>query len=77
MAQILVRNIKDAAVRKLKAQAKRRSRSLEAEAKYILENAADEPKLTMEEARALFARLRKKLGPQPDSTPLIREDRDR
>ena len=78
MAQILARNIKDSAVRKLKAQAKRRGRSLEAEVKFILENAADEPKLTFDEALKLTDQIRASFGAlQPDSAELIREDRNR
>ncbi|MDO4241129.1 MAG: toxin-antitoxin system [Microbacteriaceae bacterium] len=45
MAQILVRNIPDAVKLRLQAQAKRNGRSMEAEAREILESAVGEPSL--------------------------------
>lgn len=76
MAQILVRNLAQGTVRKLKAQAKQRGRSLEAEVKHILENASEEPRLSRSEAVKLMKKLRDGIGPQPDSAPLIRAMRE-
>jgi plasmid stability protein len=76
MAQILVRNLDPRAVRRLKRQARVNGRSLQAEAKTIIENAA---KLDMASARRLAGRIRAKFQGRKmaDSTVLIREDRER
>ncbi|HUT61490.1 MAG TPA: hypothetical protein VNA25_26885 [Phycisphaerae bacterium] len=79
MAQILVRNLDERVARRLKARARRARRSLQAEVKLILEQAAEEPKLYGEELvkrlDAFAARLKgRKLS---DSLELIREDRER
>ncbi len=77
MAQILVRNLKEKTVKALKARAKRNGRSLQAEAKITLEREADQPKLSMEEARkaADAFRARFKGRKFTDSVKLLREDR--
>lgn len=79
MAQILVRNLDDEVVEILKKRAKKENRSLQSVVKTILEQAAHEPKLDMEEARKLSEELRIKFKGRkfPDSVQLIREDRDR
>lgn len=76
MAQILVRNLETETVDRLKARARGRGRSLQAEVKSILEQAA---KLDAAEARALARRIRRKFGRTgfDDSAELIREDRER
>lgn len=78
MAQVLVRNLNDRVVARLKKRAKTRGRSLQAEVKTILEEAAkDVPEDFWKEAD----RIRKQLGHSgrkfSDSAALIREDRDR
>ncbi len=78
MAQVLVRNLNDKVVARLKKRAKIRGRSLQAEVKTILEEAAkDVPEDFWKEAD----RIRKQLGRSgqkfSDSAALIREDRDR
>jgi plasmid stability protein len=76
MAQLLVRDISTATVHRLKRRAREAGRSLEAEARQILETHAHVR--TMGEARAAADRIRAKIGPQKtDSAELIREDRDR
>ena len=79
MAQILVRNMDEEVIERLKKRAKHDGRSLQAEAKLILEQAANSPTVDMKEARALIEGLRKKFKGRkfPDSVELIREDRDR
>jgi plasmid stability protein len=77
MAQLLVWDLDDAAVARLKERARRNRRSLQAEAKAVLEAAAplytrDE---TLEVLRAWQERFRGE--PMSDSAELIREDRDR
>lgn len=79
MAQILVRNLDERVARRLKQRARRAKRSLQAEVKLILEQAAEEPKLYGEELvkqlDAFAARFKgRKLT---DSLELIREDRER
>jgi len=66
-------------VESLKKRAKEDGRSLQSEVKFILEQAAQEPRLDMPAARALVESIRKKFKGRtfPDSVKLIREDRDR
>lgn len=79
MAQILVRDLDDETVERLKRRAREDGRSLQSEVKHILFQAAQEPTVDMEAARALVENIRKKLKGRkfPDSVELIREDRDR
>ena len=76
MAQVIVRNLPDDVVSRLKARAARQKRSLEQELREILREAArpsrDEMIADIDRIRAMTPR---KL--QSDSTDLIREDRDR
>ncbi len=76
MAQLLVRDLDDEVVERLKQRARRSGRSLEAEVRLILQRAAAEwsPNVLaeVERIRALFAGRT-----FCDSTDLIREDRDR
>ena len=79
MAQILVRNLDAGVVRKLKERARKAGRSLQAEARFILEKEANSPQVDMETARKLAEEFRKKFKGRKfsDSADLIREDRDR
>ncbi|VVB64736.1 Uncharacterised protein [uncultured archaeon] len=76
MSQILVRNLDDAAVERLKSRAKAHGRSLQAEAKEILEQSA---RIDVAEARKLVDRIRRSFEGRKfdDSTELVREDRNR
>ena len=76
MAQIIVRNLDEAVVDRLKARARTNDRSLEAEVRLILEQSA---KVDMVQARQIVMERRKKLQGREfvDSVDLIREDRDR
>ncbi len=76
MANLTIRNLDDAVVAKLKARAKAHHRSLEAELRALLSEAAARP--SREEFQRIAARIRAMTpdGPQTDSTLLIREDRD-
>jgi len=75
MSQMVVRNLSPQVVERLKARARRHSRSLEAEVRVILESAAQ---YDMAEFAAIAARWRERLAgrAQTDSAELIREDRD-
>lgn len=82
MAQIIIRNLDDAAVERLKARARGNGRSLEAEVRHILEQSAKvnmAGKIDMAAARQHIMEIRRKLAGRkfPDSVELIREDRDR
>jgi antitoxin FitA len=78
MSEILVRNLEEAVVEQLKARARGSGRSLQAELKLILEQAA-RPAPSRAEYRALADRVRAVLGdrPQADSAALLAEDRAR
>lgn len=78
MSDILIRDLDEQALLRLKAKAKRNGRSLQAQAKLILETAAG---YSLSEALASAKQWRKKLA-RPgqrftDSAALIREDRGR
>lgn len=77
MVSILVRDLDGATVERLKERARQHGRSLQGEAKAILERSART--MTMAEARAAAERIRQELAGREfsDSTDLIREDRNR
>lgn len=76
MGQILVRNIDDAVIERMKKRAKKEGRSLEAEVRLLIQRA---DKLDKEASLELIDRMRKRLKGKKftDSVELIREDRDR
>ncbi|HNT33799.1 MAG TPA: TraY domain-containing protein [bacterium] len=75
MAQLLVRDLDEKTVARLKKRAKANGRSLQAEAKRILEESSTV--FDIDRIREDLARLRASLPPQTtDSVDLIREDRD-
>lgn len=76
MAQILIRDLTDQTVRRLKDRARRHGRSLQGEARLILTHAAG---ISFDDARKLARQWHKQLAGRelPDSTQLIREDRQR
>ncbi|HUL08106.1 MAG TPA: hypothetical protein VLV76_17420 [Candidatus Acidoferrum sp.] len=75
--EVLVRDLKPATVERLKERARQHNRSLQGEAKAILEQAA--AAYTMEEARTAARRWQKRTARtnRTDSVDLLREDRDR
>ncbi len=76
MAQVLIRNIDDVAIARLKARAARKKTSLERELRAIITDAARDDR---SEVRRRAAEMRRSLAGRAhsDSTRLIREDRDR
>jgi plasmid stability protein len=76
MPDILVRGLDHATVKRLKARARRHGRSLQGEAKLVLELAAG---MGAEDVAALLADWQGKLAGRrfADSAALIREDRER
>jgi plasmid stability protein len=77
MPHILVRGLGQETVNRLKERARINGRSLQQEAREILERAA--ATLTLEEAGRLSDRWRRRLAGRSysDSARLIREDRER
>jgi plasmid stability protein len=76
MHRILIRDLDPATVERLKQRARRHGRSLQKEAKAILEEAAN--RLSVEEARRVAEDWHRRLAGREfsDSADLIREDRD-
>lgn len=75
MADLLIRNLDDKTLQRLKRRAKDAGRSLQSETKLILEQAAGRD---LGEALKAAAAWRKKLGKRStDAVELIREDRAR
>ena len=76
MAQVIIRNLDDDALRRLRARARRKGVSLEGELRAIVTAAA---RADRGQFIARAAALRRRLGARAhsDSTVLIREDRDR
>ena len=78
MANVTIRNIDEAVIASLKAQAKANHRSLEGEIRHLLAQQALRW-TRLEEFRERTAQLHSLTEnlPQTDSVALIREDRDR
>jgi len=76
MSDILVRGLDAEAVKRLKARARRHGRSLQSEAKLLLEQAAG---ASGEEVAAMLDGWKRRFAGRrlADSAKLIREDRDR
>ena len=76
MAQVVIRNIDDDAIRRLKARAARKGVPLERELRAILTEASNADRTGFEARAAAF---RRKLAGRRhrNSTALIREDRSR
>jgi len=74
MADVLIRDIDDKLLKRLKQRAARNDRSLQAELRAIIERGA---MVDVIDARALAARIRERLGEQSDSTESIAQDRRR
>lgn len=74
MPDILIRNVDDATLTKLKQRAKRHGRSLQAEARMILEHVG-----AAEDVALLIAAWQTRLADREfaSSADLIREDRER
>lgn len=77
MAQVLVRQLPDKVVDRLKKRAKEHGRSLQSEVKTILEEAVPDYEQAWKRIDALRSKLKRSGKTFSDSTSLIREDRDR
>jgi plasmid stability protein len=76
MAQVIIRNLDDEVVQRLKQRARAKRHSLEQELRDILATAA-RPDLAEFRDFATAMRARYAGVPQTDSVELLREDRDR
>jgi len=76
MAEVLIRNLEERVVERLKSRAARNGRSLQAELQSIVERAAV---TDIVESRELAARIRRKLAGRKhsDSATLVASDRRR
>jgi len=76
MARVLIRDLDERTVERLKQRAARNHRSLQAELRMIVERAAA---VDIVESRAVASRIRRKLSGRKhsDSTARIAEDRQR
>jgi len=79
MAQILVRNLSKAVVERLKRRARGQGRSLQSEARTILESAAERQGMDRQAVQKELASLRERFKGRdfPDMVGMIREERDR
>jgi plasmid stability protein len=76
VAQILIRNLEQSLISRLKRRARCQKRSLESEVRTILEQAA---RMDMDDALKVAASIRRRFKGRRfgDSAGLIRRDRDR
>lgn len=78
MADVKIRKLDDWVVESFRARAQQAGRSLEEELRQLLtETARGRRQRLIAELEELNADLREKYGELPDSTPSIREERDR
>lgn len=77
MAQVLVRQLDEQVVERLKKLAKEHGRSLQAEVKTILEEAAPDYEAAWKRIERFRKRLKRSGRKFGDSAGLIRKDRDR
>ncbi len=79
MATVTIRNLDDGVVEKLKLRAKEHNRSLEAELRQLLSDAAKlrQTRETFLQEAARIRGMTAKGRPQSDSVGLLREDRGR
>jgi plasmid stability protein len=77
MAQVLVRQLNDKVVDRLKKRAKEHGRSLQSEVKTILEDAVPDYERAWKRIDSLRLSLKRSSRKFSNSADLIREDRDR
>ncbi len=77
MAQVLVRQLDDKIVDRLKKRAKEHGRSLQSEVKTILEDAVPDYEVAWKRIEGLRKRLVRSGRKFSNSADLIRKDRDR
>ncbi len=78
MGEVRVRNIDEDVIHLLRGQARLHGKSLNSEIRDMLYDAARKPrKELLERLRALQDAIYAESGELPDSTPMIREERER
>ena len=77
MAQVLVRQLNEKVVDRLKKRAREHGRSLQSEVKTILEEAVPDYEGAWKRIELIRTRLQRSGRKFSDSADLIREDRDR
>ena len=77
MAQVLVRQLNDKVVDRLKKRAKEHGRSLQSEVKTILEDAVPDYERAWKRIDSLRLRLKRSSRKFTNSADLVREDRER
>ncbi len=78
MGEIRVREVDDGVIAEFRQRAARNGRSLGAELRAVLTDEASRPRREwLQRIEAWQEELRARHGVMPDSTPLIREERDR
>lgn len=75
MATLTIRQLDDEVYERLRERARANKRSLEAEARQLLDERTRDLPALVEDLRAFQERMIAKHGPLPDSTELIREMR--
>ncbi len=76
MATLTIRQLDDAVYERLRARAVRNKRSLEAEARHMLDERSRDRGAFVEDLRDFHARMVARHGLLPDSIDLIRELRE-
>lgn len=76
MATLTIRRLDDDAYQRLKERARANRRTLEAEARHLLEERSRDLPAIVEDLVDFHSRMVAKHGLLPDSTPLIRDMRD-
>lgn len=76
MATLTIRQLDDEIYERLRARARANNRSLEAEARHLLDERTRDLPALVEDLLEFHERMVAKHGLLPDSTPLIRELRD-
>lgn len=77
MAQVLVRQLDEKVVERLKKRAREHGRSLQSEVKTILEEAVPDYEAAWQRIETFRRRMKQSGRKFSDSAVLIREDRDR
>jgi plasmid stability protein len=78
MGELRVRNLDEQVVLEFRERARRHGRSLEAELRSFLSEEAFRPHRELaDESERLCESIRARVGVLPDSTPYVREERDR
>jgi plasmid stability protein len=76
MATLTIRQLDEEVYARLRERARANKRSLEAEARHLLDERSRDLPALVEDLLEFHARMTAKHGLLPDSTPLIRQMRD-